>query len=101
MPPKSFQEDNRHGRSQTKNFALAARHAPLGGCDQDADLRRGQGLRRTPPAASSRPQDRHVQGPAGPEEQERILIAPRRQKVNGYEQVLPVRGATTSSTKKL
>src|SRR5215472_3016796 len=77
MPPRSFQEDNRYGRSQTKNFALAAWHAPLGGCIEDPDLRRGQGFRRAPPTASSRPQDRHVQGPAGLEEQEGVLIAGR------------------------
>src|SRR5262249_19370157 len=61
-----------NGRSEKKNLAVAPWHAPLGGCAEEADLCRGQGLRRAPPPAPSRPQDRHVQGPAGPEE-ERVL----------------------------
>src|SRR5438270_12369454 len=57
-----------YGRSEKKNIALAAWHAPLGGCDQEADLRRGQGFRRAAPSASPRSEDRHVQGPPGSEE---------------------------------
>src|SRR6202041_1013660 len=63
----------RHGRSPTKNIALAAWHAPLGGCAEEADLCRGQGFRRIAPPAPSRSEDRHVQGPAGAEGEERIL----------------------------
>src|SRR5947209_5749610 len=65
-------KDLRYGRSEKKNIALAPRHAPLGGCDQEANLRRGQGFRRTAPSASPRSEDRHVQGPPGSEEK-RIL----------------------------
>src|ERR1700752_3354325 len=64
---------NRYGRSQKKNIALAAWHAPLGGRTEEADLCRGQGFRRTAPSAPPRPEDRHVQGPAGAEK-EGILI---------------------------
>src|SRR3954452_14117957 len=74
MPPTTSLED-RYGRSQKKNIALAAWHAPLGGRAEEADLCRGQGFRRIAPSAPPRPQDRHVQGPAGAEE-EGILIAP-------------------------
>src|SRR6476646_9034770 len=72
MPPTTPLED-RYGRSQKKNIALAAWHAPLGGRTEEADLCRGQGFRRTAPSAPPRPQDRHVQGSAGAEE-EGILI---------------------------
>src|SRR5256884_5050614 len=72
MPPTTPLED-RYGRSQKKNIALAAWHAPLGGRAEEADLCRGQGLRRAAPSAPPRPQDRHVQGPAGAEAQERSL----------------------------
>src|SRR5829696_3369855 len=72
MPPTTPLED-RYGRSQKKNIALAAWHAPLGGRTEETDLCRGQGFRRTAPSAPSRPEDRHVQGPAGAEK-EGILI---------------------------
>src|SRR5215813_13867538 len=72
---KDTPRGHRHGRSQTKNIALAARHAPLGGCAEEAHLCRGQGFRRTASAAPPRPQDRHVQGPAGAEAEEGSLIA--------------------------
>src|SRR5207302_5213534 len=72
MPPTTPLED-RYGRSQKKNIALAAWHAPLGGRTEEADLCRGLGFRRTAPSAPPRPEDRHVQGPAGAEK-EGILI---------------------------
>src|SRR5205807_7757504 len=75
MPPTTPLED-RYGRSQKKNIALAAWHAPFGGCTEEADLCRGQGFRRTAPPAPPRSQDRHVQGPSGPQSQERILSGP-------------------------
>src|SRR4029450_10838542 len=57
--------------------ACAARRARgeggRGGRAEDADLCRGQGFRRTAPSAPPRPEDRHVQGPPGAEE-EGILI---------------------------
>ena len=43
-----------------ENLALAAWHAPFGGCAEAADIRRGQGLGRAAPSAPHRPQDRHV-----------------------------------------
>src|SRR6185312_491770 len=58
---------------QKKNIALAAWHAPFGGCPEKADLCRGQGFRRVAPSASPRSENRHVQGPAGSEGQEGIL----------------------------
>ena len=69
MPPTTPLED-RYGRSQKKNIAVAPWHAPLGGRAEEADLCRGQGFRRTAPSAPPRPEDRHVQGPAGSEGQE-------------------------------
>src|SRR5205809_7833181 len=66
-------KDLRYGRSEKKNLAVAAWHAPFRRCAQEADLRRRQGFRRIAPSASSRPQDRHVQGPPGPQGQEGIL----------------------------
>src|SRR5215207_170712 len=76
MPPTTPLED-RYGRSQKKNIALAAWHAPLGGRAEEADLCRGQGFRRTAPSAPPRPQDRHVQGPSGSEAQKGSL-SPRK-----------------------
>src|SRR6476646_1347471 len=73
MPPTTSLED-RYGRSQKKNIALAAWHAPLGGRAEEADLCRGQGFRRVAPPPPPRPENRHVQGPAGSEGQEGILI---------------------------
>src|SRR5262249_8285976 len=67
-PEHQSLEDTDNGRSEKKNLAVAPWHAPLGGRAEEADLRRGQGLGRASPPAPSRPQDRHVQGPAGPEE---------------------------------
>ena len=58
-----------NGCPQTKNIALPARDAPFRRCAQAADLYRGQGFRRTAPPPPHRPQDRHVQGPAGAEGQ--------------------------------
>src|SRR5256885_12047337 len=75
MPPTTPVEDT-HGRSQKKNIALAAWHAPLGGCIEEADLCRGQGFRRIAPSASPRFENRHVQGSAGSEDQEGILRNP-------------------------
>src|ERR1043165_505220 len=68
MPPTTPLED-RYGRSEKKDIALAAWHAPFGGCAEEAHLRRGQGLRRTASSAPSRPENRHVQGPPGSEEE--------------------------------
>src|SRR3954469_11583877 len=67
MPPTTPLED-RYGRSEKKNIAVAAWHAPLGGRAQEADLCRGQGFRRVAAPASPRSEDRHVQRPPGPEE---------------------------------
>jgi hypothetical protein len=39
-------EGYRHGRSQEKNFAVAAWHAPLGGCVEDAEDKDSGELRR-------------------------------------------------------
>src|SRR5665213_4515108 len=75
MPYDNTPRGYRHGRSPKKNIALAAWHAPLGGRAEEADLCRGQGFRRIAPPASPRFENRHVQGPPGPEGQERILIA--------------------------
>src|SRR6188472_2472674 len=72
-PPTTPLED-RYGRSQKKNIALAAWHAPLGGRAEEADLCRGQGFGRIAPSAPPRPENRHVQGPPGSEGQEGILI---------------------------
>src|SRR5437879_6793566 len=72
MPPTTPLED-RYGRSQKKNIALATWHAPLGGRVEEADLCRGQGFRRIAPSAPPRFEDRHVQGPPGSEGQEGIL----------------------------
>ena len=49
MPPTTPLED-RYGRSQKKNIALAAWHAPLGGRAQEADLCRRQGFGRIAPS---------------------------------------------------
>src|ERR1700679_1480287 len=74
MPPRETPlRGYRYGRSPQKNIALAARHAPLGGRAEEADLCRGQGFRRIAPPAPPRPEDRHVQGPPGSEGQEGIL----------------------------
>src|SRR6516225_6331863 len=72
MPPTTPLED-RYGRSQKKNIALAAWHASLGGRAEEADLCRGQGLRRTAPSAPPRPEERHVQGPAGAQEEGNLI----------------------------
>src|SRR3954468_20830613 len=72
MPPTTPLED-RYGRSQKKNIALAAWHAPLGGRAEEADLCRGQGFGRIAPSAPPRPEDRHVQGPSGSEGQKGVL----------------------------
>src|SRR4051812_46278783 len=77
MPPTTPLEDC-YGRSPKKNIALAAWHAPLGGCPEEADLCRGQGFRRIAPSAPPRFEDRHVQGPAGSKGQEGILITTRK-----------------------
>src|SRR5258708_879798 len=66
-------KDLRYGRSEKKNIAVAAWHAPFRRRAQEADLCRRQGFRRIAPSASSRPEDRHVQRPPGSEGQERIL----------------------------
>src|SRR5258708_3042752 len=82
MPTDNTPRGHRYGRSQKKNIAIAAWHAPLGGCAEEADLCRGQGFRRIAPPAPPRPQDRHVQGPAGSEGQKGIVMAEgRREKV--------------------
>src|SRR4029453_9237891 len=90
LAPKRFQpsatddaSDNtprghRHGRSQKKNIPLAAGHAPLGGCVEEANLYRGQRFRRIAPAPPPRSEDRHVQGPPGSEGQEGILTTTRK-----------------------
>src|ERR1700726_794835 len=80
MPHQNTPRGYRYGRSQTKNIAFAAWHAPLGGCAEEADLCRGQGFRRIAPPAPPRPQDRHVQGPAGSEGQEGIVMVEGRRK---------------------
>jgi len=41
---------------QTKNLAVAPRHAPFRRCAQAAELYRGQGFRRIAPSASHRPE---------------------------------------------
>src|SRR6185369_1558846 len=64
---------HQNGRSPQKNIAVPAWHAPLGGCAEEADLCGRQGFGRIAPSASPRPEDRHVQGPAGFEGQEGIL----------------------------
>src|SRR5207253_6041739 len=76
-------KDFRYGRSEKKNVAVTAGHAPLGGCNQEADLRRGQGFRRAAPSPSPRPQDRHVQRPPGSEEKG-ILIGFKRRPGAGH-----------------
>ena len=48
------------GCPQTKNLAVPPGHAAIRRRAQAADLYRGQGFRRAAPAASHRPQDRHV-----------------------------------------
>src|ERR1700709_2566204 len=73
MPPTTPLEDC-YGRSQKKNIALAAWHAPLGGRAEEADLCRGQGFGRIAPAATPRPENRLVKGPSGSEGQEGILM---------------------------
>src|ERR1700728_3412900 len=73
MPTDNTLEDTDMAVPRRKNFAIAAWHAPLGGCLEEADLCRGQGFRRIAPSAPPRPEDRHVQGPAGSQE-ERVLI---------------------------
>src|SRR5579863_3408626 len=45
MPTDNTPRGHRYGRSQKKNIAIAAWHAPLGGCSEEADLRRRQGFR--------------------------------------------------------
>src|SRR5215211_1327337 len=80
MPPTTPLED-RYGRSQKKNIALAAWYAPLGGCAEEADLCRGQGFRRAAPSAPPRPQDRHVQGPAGAEKEGIVIGSGIRRRV--------------------
>src|SRR6195952_5553788 len=79
----------RYGRSEKKNIALAAWHAPLRGCDQEADLRRRQGFRRIAPSASPRSENRHVQGPPGSEEK-RILSWMKRAPPHGGAEWDPV-----------
>ncbi|SIT57143.1 hypothetical protein BQ8794_300021 [Mesorhizobium prunaredense] len=49
-----------HGRTETKNLSVEARHAPFGRCIEGPDLCRGQEFRRDAPAAPYRPEDRHV-----------------------------------------
>src|SRR3984957_11306965 len=76
MPPRETPlRGYRYGRSPQKNVALAARHAPLCGRIEEADLCRGEGFRRIAPPAPPRSQDRHVQGSSGPEGQDGILTA--------------------------
>src|SRR4029077_9465030 len=72
MPPTTPLED-RYGRSQKKNIALAAWHAPLGGRVEEADLCRGQGFGRAAPSAPPGLEDRHVQGPPDSQVEEGIL----------------------------
>src|SRR5258708_16822759 len=90
MPYHNTPRGHRHGRSQKKNIAFAAWHAPLGGRAQEADLCRGQGFRRIAPPASPRFENRDVQGPAGPEGQEGNLTA-----AEGWRQYLPEFGPTS------
>src|SRR5580698_8156581 len=45
MPTDNTPRGHRYGRSQKKNIAIAAWHAPLGGCPEEADLCRRQGFR--------------------------------------------------------
>src|SRR5215218_8785919 len=71
--------ETNHGRSETKDLAVAPRHAPLGRRAQSPDLCRGQGFGRATPPAPCRPQDRHVPRPTGPQgEILRGLSAPAR-----------------------
>src|SRR5947199_9943729 len=62
-----------NGRSETKNLALAPRHAPFGRRAEAADLCRGQGFGRIAPPAPCRPEDRHVSRPAGAQGEDRSL----------------------------
>src|SRR5215472_7724980 len=75
LPAPHWRRGERHGCPETKNIALQARDAPVGGCAQATDLHRGQGFRRAPPAPSHRSQDRHVQRPAGAQGSDRSLTA--------------------------
>ena len=70
--PDNTPRGYRYGRSPKKNIAVAAWHAPFGRCPEEADLCRGQGFRRIASPAPPRSEDRHVQGPPGPQGQERI-----------------------------
>jgi hypothetical protein len=38
MPTENTPRGHRYGRSQKKNIAIAAWHAPFGGCAEEADL---------------------------------------------------------------
>src|SRR3977135_3949191 len=63
-----------HGRSETKNLAVAPRHAPVRRRPEEAHLCRGQGFGRIAPSAPHRPEDRHVSRPPGAQGQDRSLI---------------------------
>src|SRR3954453_15127029 len=63
------------GRSEAKNLALTPRHAPVRRRAEEARLCRGQGFGPIAPAAPHRPENRHVSRPAGPQGQDRSLIA--------------------------
>src|SRR4051812_26424931 len=76
MPPTHPARTLQYGRSKKKNIAVATWHAPLGRRDQEADLCRGQGFRRTAPPASPRSEDRDVQGPPGSEEKGILIWIP-------------------------
>src|SRR6185312_2263154 len=65
------------GRSETQDLAVAAQHAPLAPRAGRQLLRRGQGDRRAEAAAPRRPEDRHVQGPPGPDPEGRLAAPPR------------------------
>src|SRR5262245_57678383 len=78
-----------HGRAEEENLALAAWHAPFGRRTQAAVLCRGQGFGRDAASAPHRSEDRHVQGPAGAEAEDRGLSSGVCDKVSKPEGARP------------
>src|SRR6185436_5675494 len=60
------------GCSQEKNVAVPAQHAPLAPRAGPQRLPRRQGDGRAEASAPRRPEDRHVQGPPGPDAEGRL-----------------------------